>query len=1368
MHPAFGELSPEEQAQWAQSVKAGRGNSVNFAGVMEGFNRRTAEAAPKTGEQVRQALEKHGADMNQDIEADISGKSFSQVLQFLMKNGPQANREIAKALFARAKELTKHGYTFKFGVAKTPEAVRRAGYGSGVLGRVQPDYRNKSMDINVAGKNSGQPFGAQIRTVTHESTHAVTAALVEYGINNPGTKTGRLVRELKDLSNYVRKYLEDKQKRGEQLTAAEERTLNRTNALGNSTGRGRYNQEHEMLAHGMTSSFMQEVLETIPYTGKKTAFTRFIEVIRELLGLSPKADTALSRVISLTEQILQADLGPITAEVKGKKGKAAPTAPIESGKEPWAERDIPNQFGRENALAAMHRMMREVYDESNSPEEAYDLAYNAATPAQQYILRQLKKDDFLGFDYPHQAIEAIIEAPNNYDLSPQLKTAISRLGNQSTLESSVAPGPTNIPAPGQKYTLPKLTKLQAPMTGSQQMRNVAQKVQKNWNDNDFWTKVRIGLVDPGAGLSKTLSSLPVFQNGQLRADMLVRAFSQTINLIKNGVQSGIPVVNADGTVVIQRSASNLARSQMVADGLDKNPIVQGSGMSGRDFVAEVARIKRGEEIMQVDAQRRAKARQMMAEAKLKMAQAKQMRAAGAPLTQILKAVNEAKAIRRRYRPDLNVNREKQVTQAHLDWADQQIAAVPQMQEIFNIWRDNNLGLLNLWESAGLLTKQQADYYRGMKNYVPLYAAREDLAPEKQESYTGKATGTKSVRELEHLSGSDLQRNIWENLEKNYASMTAAAFQNQTRKIAVQQLESLGAARIAKSADDPAVNLRFRDPSNPDADANGIVHAILDNPNDLPAFQMMHYEMGPLLKTFSATTQVLRATALINPMFWIKQLIRDPLHASLVANSGIVTPFHAGGEFAKVVVGRSEEARLLAERGVIGQYDPTISVQEYLKQVGTEKLKPSMLDKALHKIMQVHEASDASTRVALFKKAKAEGLKRGMSEKEATDYGVHIARESINFLVRGNNRTLNALRHMIPFLSASITSLDTLYRAATGYGLNPEEKAKAQRLFYSRAAVMAVLSTLYAMQLQDDDDYKRLPDNVKDNNWLMPNPWGTDGKSFIKVPVPFEVGFFFKTLPEVSVRYMAGTSTGKETIASILAGIRHNLPGEGILIPQAVKPALEAVTNYSFFTGRPIEGMSDQGLPVANRGPNASEVAKALSGLGLDKVGLSPAKIDYLIQGYLAELGTFTTGIASTIVAEAQGKVPPNKNIEEQPFFKAFMTNPNTSHAATDFYEISHSAQETVNAFNRLKTRGEGEAAREFVSDEEKRKLIAVAPVLRGIQNNMALVRKQVNVIKESQTMDPEEKRLRINQLMERYDQIAQKGYQVLERAGIER
>jgi hypothetical protein len=543
--------------------------------------------------------------------------------------------------------------------------------------------------------------------------------------------------------------------------------------------------------------------------------------------------------------------------------------------------------------------------------------------------------------------------------------------------------------------------------------------------------------------------------------------------------------------------------------------------------------------------------------------------------------------------------------------------------------------------------------------------------------------------------------------------------------------------------------------------------ILDNPNDLPAFQMMHYELGPLMKGLSATTQILRGTALINPMYWIRQLIRDPIQASLVANSGIVTPFHSAAEYARVLADQSEEAKILAARGVIGQVDSTVDLQDFLKQVGTEKLTPSKLDEMIRKVMRMHEASDAATRVAIFKKARDEGLRRGMSAKEAEDYGVFRARESINFAVRGNSKTLNALRHMVPFFSATITSLDTLYRAATGYGLNPKEKAEAQRLFYSRAVMMALLSTAYAMMLQDDEDYKKLPDNVKDNNWLLPSPIG-DKRSFIKIAIPYEVGFLFKTIPELAVRYMADTSTGKEVLASFGAGIKRNMPGEAVPIPQAFKPSLEAITNYSFFTGRPIEGMSDQGLPVAQRGPNASEISKLLSSYGLDKIGLSPAKLDYLIQGYTAELGTFTTGIASAAVNAATGKEPPTKNLEQQPFFRSFLTNPNTSKAATDFYEINHTAQETVNAFNRMKKEGRVEAIQEFMADEERVKLMKAAPALRKIQDQMANIRRQVNIIKNNEKLDPEVRRDRINELMGVYDRIARQGYKVLEAAGIER
>jgi hypothetical protein len=49
---------------------------------------------------------------------------------------------------------------------------------------------------------------------------------------------------------------------------------------------------------------------------------------------------------------------------------------------------------------------------------------------EQSLLRALARDDMLGFDYPHQAIMAIIEEPEAYDISPQLKAAISRIGNK--------------------------------------------------------------------------------------------------------------------------------------------------------------------------------------------------------------------------------------------------------------------------------------------------------------------------------------------------------------------------------------------------------------------------------------------------------------------------------------------------------------------------------------------------------------------------------------------------------------------------------------------------------------------------------------------------------------------------------------------------------------------------------------------------------------------------------------------------------------------------------------------------------------------------------------------------------------------------
>jgi len=898
-----------------------------------------------------------------------------------------------------------------------------------------------------------------------------------------------------------------------------------------------------------------------------------------------------------------------------------------------------------------------------------------------------------------------------------------------------------------------LTSLAPNKTAGKRLTDTITNIIDFFKDPEKRMEARIAFIDPNSSLTKRLEDQPIYdKNGVLRADLLARSKASTINIIRNGLQTGIPIKNSDGSIIIQRDdVNNLANSQAIADRLNNNQYVIDSDLDGRTFVADVARALRGKEIMAED-----------------------------------RAYNKKqKSVKN------HVNREKQIKPEQIKWAEEQLKNIPELQQIFDIWKNVNTGLIDLWEDVGLFDKEKADEFRSKKHYVSLAASYADLEVMMADQLGFTASGLKSVGKVHELKGAEylrdkngviqkdengdpilLKRNIWENIDKQYASMLAAAYQNQVRKIAVQQLELAGAASIptrmknGKEVGAPltkGINLRYKDPTNQYADEKGVVHVIVDNPIDLAAFEAFHYELNPLLKFFGGATNVLRYGALMNPMFWIRQLFRDPIHAAMVANSGITTPYHSVKEFINILANNSPEARILAERGVIGQYDSTLDLQTYLEQSGKERLPKGKISSMLHRVQQIHEASDAATRVAIFKKEKQAGLDKGMTEEQATNFAVMKARESINFMIHGNSEILNALRQMIPFLSASITSLDTVYRAATGYGLPPAEKAAAQKLFKQRAALMFGSSIAYAMLMQDDDEYKKLPDYVKDNNWLMKNP---TGEGFIKIPVPYEVGFLFKTLPEVAIRGLYGNSTGKEVIKSYYDGFMHNLPTGGVPIPQGVKPILETIANYSFFTGNPIESIGESRLPVEMRGRNASETAKFLSQAGLGVIGLSPAKIDNLTQGFFAEAGTFAFTLSDQLVTTVQGKETTSKNLAKQPFFKSFLTDPNSNKAVADFYKIEQTANQVAQEFSTMTKTGLGKEAVELMQDEDKRKLMSSAPALRRVATSMTAIRKAIEATNNNQSIPPDERREMVNKLTAQYNRVAEQGVKLANTLGI--
>jgi mRNA-degrading endonuclease RelE of RelBE toxin-antitoxin system len=915
-----------------------------------------------------------------------------------------------------------------------------------------------------------------------------------------------------------------------------------------------------------------------------------------------------------------------------------------------------------------------------------------------------------------------------------------------------------------RYSLKPLTKLADPEpTTVKQITDTADAVFKAVQDAPTRTSMRGALVDKYSGWSQALRSRATYVDGKLRADQIMHSNAQGVNFITNGLQYGIPVVNNDGTLGIEHSENNLVRAAHVADKANLNPAVAASGKSGKFVVAEVARILRGEDILREDADTNAEGRRMIVEADRLDKELKDSlsmpgwNAKGAKIDpdRIAKMHNQINAMRKKGEEKLNVKRELEVTPEHIAWAKDMLAKVPEIREVLDIWKNVNTGLVNLYEKVGMIDKETADKYRANKNYVPLFKSKEDLNEDGSIGFVG--LGVKRPPKMFKLKGAELERNIWENVDKQYAAMTAAAYENQTRSIAVEQLRDINPEE-AVEVNAGQGNLVYRKDGKD-------VHVLLQDPNLLTAFQSMTYAMSPVMKFFSGTSKVLRAGALLNPMFWLKQLIRDSV-SSTITGSEIVTPFHSAKEFIDLLANRSETGRLLASRGVFGAIDNTLSLQQYIGNLGKERKDPTWLGKAIHKAMEIHEKSDAATRNAIFKKAKQTALKQGMSEEQAIDFAVHKARESINFSIHGASPTLNYIRQMIPFMSATINGLDVLYKAMSGYGLNAEEKAKAQRVFATRAFALFGMSLAYAMMYAGDDDYDKVPDYIKDSNYLMP-VMGEDGKkTFVKISTPYEIGFIFKTLPELFVRYMSGSSSGKEVLASFKGGLIQNLPTGGTPIPQGVKPLLEVVTNHSFFTNQPIEGLSDQRLPVSNRGAKASEFSKMLSGLGLDKIGLSPAKIDALSKGYFAEFGTFANEVIDSLIMTSSGKEKPSRNFQNMPFFKAFVTDPNVDQAVSSFYEIEHAATETSNLFSKYKNQGDVEGLNEMINDKEKLDKLAGAKVLGKIQKQMTKLNNVKKMIEEDQSIPPDRRREEADGIQALINQTARTGVKVADQLGI--
>jgi hypothetical protein len=333
---------------------------------------------------------------------------------------------------------------------------------------------------------------------------------------------------------------------------------------------------------------------------------------------------------------------------------------------------------------------------------------------------------------------------------------------------------------------------------------------------------------------------------------------------------------------------------------------------------------------------------------------------------------------------------------------------------------------------------------------------------------------------------------------------------------------------------------------------------------------------------------------------------------------------------------------------------------------------------------------------------------------------------MNFNRKGSSAVVRILTAAVPFLNARLQGLDIFYRASTGR-MNTADAKEIQRKFFVRGMTMMGLSLLYYFAVAGTPDYEKQEQETKDNNWLLPY-FG------IKIPTPFEVGTLFKTVPERIAAYYFGTDTGEDFRKAMWRAANGFVPiSPAAYIPQTLKPLLEAMTNYSFFTQREIVGAGLKDVaPEFQIGPGTSEIAKFAG-----KLGLSPMLVDHMVKGYTGTMGMYAVDVMDSVMNQFGDSPKPSKRFEQMPVLKRFALDPEARGNVTNYYELKDTVDTAVRTMNLLERSAKPEEFAEYL--QKNVGVLAVKDYVSDLEKSMKELRDMKRMIQGS-PMKSDEKR----------------------------
>jgi hypothetical protein len=432
----------------------------------------------------------------------------------------------------------------------------------------------------------------------------------------------------------------------------------------------------------------------------------------------------------------------------------------------------------------------------------------------------------------------------------------------------------------------------------------------------------------------------------------------------------------------------------------------------------------------------------------------------------------------------------------------------------------------------------------------------------------------------------------------------------------------------------------------------------------------------IVKGMGLPARFLRTMITRTPTYLVNQIVKDSTAMWMYSGADITPVLSATKELGTMLTGKNITEKELQASGIEGGQVftgmPEDQAKAFLQIMGGKNTMQSLFVKADRLAMK----ADAATRVAMYNAY----VKKGMSPMRAK----LTVLEALNYNKRGLSPTINMLATTIPFMNTQIQGLDVLVKAFRGKLTLGQQKDLRAKL-WRRGTALGVFTVAYAALMSDDEAYKNADPWTKYTSWFIRVPFFDEP---LRIPAPFEFGYVFKAIPE-AVFNMAFNDEKLSNFGKFAKQAAMNSIPVGI--PQAIKPAIEAYTGTSFYTGQGIESAREKSmLPGYRERNNTTEVSKLIASMAPEY--LSPVMLDHMARAYGGGLTVAMASLLNPFLAPTSDVVAPEKTSSQLPLIGGFFQPNDAPGVVNAAYEISNRAQQASKTFNDLVNSGQKEKA----------------------------------------------------------------------------